>query len=43
MARTTRSFLMRPDAARLEMSSALVLPVQRQAMLDGFGPYSEDL
>ena len=34
IARTTRSFVMRPDAARFEMSSALVLPVQRQAMLD---------
>jgi hypothetical protein len=32
---------MRPDAARLEMSSALVLPVQRQAMLDMDGPMVE--
>ena len=38
IARRTRSFLMRPDAARLEMSSAFVLPVQRQAILDEFCP-----
>lgn len=33
MARTTRSFLISPDAARLEMSSAFDLPLQRHAML----------
>ena len=29
----TRSFLIRPDAAKLETSSAFDLPVQRQAIL----------